>query len=152
MKFESQMPALEQEWTAVADQYEEHWNFPNFIGSMDGKHIMIKQPRNNGFYFFNYKGNFRIVLLALVDENYIFIYVNVGYNTRISDGGVLWASSLSDALNKDILRIPAPKSPSDYDTALLYVIAADDAFPLQGNMMKPYQNRGLSKEKHIFNY
>ena len=108
--------------------------------------------KNSGFYFFNYKGNFRIVLLALVDENYRFIYVNVGYNTRISDGGVLWASSLSYALHKDILRISAPKSPSDYDTALLYVIAADDAFPMQGNMMKPYQNRGLSKEKHIFTY
>ena len=152
MKFDSQMPASEQEWTAVADQYEERWNFPNCIGSMDGKHIMIKQPRNSGSYFFNYKGNFSIVLLALVDANYRFIYVNVGCNGRISDGGVFRASSLSDALNKDMLRIPAPKSPSDYNTALPYVIVADDAFPLQGNLMKPYPNRGLSKEQRTFNY
>ena len=45
---------------------------------MNGKHILIQPPANSGSYHFNYKHNFSIILLALVDDN--------GW---ISDGGVL---------------------------------------------------------------
>ena len=146
------MPSTEEEWRTVANEYEDRWNFPNCLGSMDGKHIMIKQPRNSGSYYFNYKGTFSIVLLALVDANYRFIYVNVGCNGRISDGGVFRASSLSTALSSDLLGIPTPRSPNGCETVLPYVIVADDAFPLKNNLMKPYPFRGLSREKRIFNY
>ena len=36
--------------------------------------------------FFNYKHSFSLVLLAVVDAAYKFIYVDVGCNGRISDG------------------------------------------------------------------
>ena len=143
------MPSTEQEWTS-AKEYEERWNFPNCIGSMDGKHIVIKQPKYSGSYNINYKGNF--VLLAEVDANYRFMYISVGCNGRISGGGVFRGSSLSEASNQGILRIQTPRAPGGYDTALPYVIVTDNAFPLQGNLMEPYPIRGLSKEKCIFNY
>ena len=146
------MPSTEDEWKIVADEYEKRWNFPNCIGSLDGKHIMIRQPVNSGSFYYNYKGTFSIVLLALVDADYRFIYVNVGCNGRISDGGVFRASSLSQALNEDLLGIPTPKAPCSYQTPLPFVIVADDAFLLQKNLMKPYPFRGLSTEKRIFNY
>ena len=62
---------------------------------MDGKHIEIKQPKHRGSYYFNYKGQFSSVLLALVDANYKFIYLDVGCNGKISDGGVFRNSTLS---------------------------------------------------------
>ena len=71
---------------------------------MDGKHINIKQPKNSGSYLFNYKRTFSIVLLALVDANYKFIYVDIGCNGRISDGGVFRNSSLSTAIDENILN------------------------------------------------
>ena len=72
---------------------------------MDGKHIVIKQPKNSESYYFNYKGTFSVVLLGLVDANYKFIYVDVGCNERISDGAVYRNSSLSKAIGNCLLGI-----------------------------------------------
>lgn len=117
---------------------------------MDGKHIVIKQPKNSGSYFFNYKGSFSVVLLALADANYKFLYVDVGCNGRISDGGVFRNSSLSSAMENNLLNIPMPRYIGD--VLLPYVIVADDAFPLKENIMKPYPSRALTKKKRITNY
>ena len=50
----------------IASQFE-IWNFPHCIGAMDGKHVVLQCPKNSGSLFFNYKGTFSIVLLAVVD-------------------------------------------------------------------------------------
>lgn len=132
-------------------RYEEKWN-PNCLGAMDGKHIVLKCPPKSGSFYFNYKGTFSVVLLALVDAEYRFLYVDVGCNRRISDGGVFKNSSLYKAMENKNLNIPAPKVMDDGCTELPYVIVADDAFPLSVNIMKPFPFRNLSKEKRIYNY
>lgn len=118
---------------------------------MDGKHIILKRPVNSGSYYFNYKGSFSIVLLAIVDADYKFIYVDVGCNGRISDGGVFRNASISEALEKNMLNIPPDREVAPGFT-LPYVIVADDAFPLKTYIMKPFAMRGLDYEKRIFNY
>nr|CAI5843170.1 unnamed protein product [Callosobruchus analis] len=64
------------------------WQFENCLGAMDGKHILIKKPSNSGSYYFNYKGTFSVVLFAIVNANYEFLYVHTGTNGRVSDGGI----------------------------------------------------------------
>ena len=32
------VPSSEQEWIQIVKQFEEKWNFPNFLETIDGKH------------------------------------------------------------------------------------------------------------------
>lgn len=82
------MPSDINSWHKVALDFEETWNFPLCVGDLDGKHISLQASFKTRSEFFNYEGNFSLVLMALVDSNYSFIYVNVGCQGRISDGGV----------------------------------------------------------------
>nr|CAH7739470.1 unnamed protein product [Callosobruchus chinensis] len=53
---------------------------------MDGKHVVIEAPIHSGSEFYNYKGTFSIVLFAIANANYNFLYASVGCQGRISDG------------------------------------------------------------------
>lgn len=92
------------------------------------------------------------MLLALVDANYRFLYIDVGAYGRNSDGGVYNASSLSRALETNAIDMPSPDRLGATDIISPYTIIADDAFPLKTYLMKPYSQRGLQPNQIIFNY
>ncbi|XP_050516618.1 putative nuclease HARBI1 [Diabrotica virgifera virgifera] len=104
------VPSSKEEWQKISSEFKEKWHFPHAIGALDGKHVAIRAPANEGSYYYNYKGFHSLVLLALVDANYKFIYVDCGGNGRISDGGVYRNSSLYAAVNvNNVLQIPPPE-------------------------------------------
>ena len=96
--------------------------------------------------------NFSIVLLALLDGDYKFLYVDIGCNGRISDGRVFKNSSLGIALEMKPLNLPSPEPLPGRLDPIPFFIVADDAFPLKENIMKPYSQAGLTTHKWIFNY
>ena len=69
---------------------------------MDGKHIFLFHPKGSGSEYYNYKGFFSLVMLALVDYDYKFIFVDVLYQGRISDDSVYNNSSLSNAIENNL--------------------------------------------------
>lgn len=146
------MPNTVEEWEQVANDFAVRWNFPNCFGAMDGKHIIMQCPAHGGSTYFNYKGTHSIVLMALVDANYKFLYIDVGCNGRIADGGVFSNCSLSTALEQNALNLPAPRPLPSRTSPVPYVIVADDAFPLKPYIMKPYPFRNQPMAKRVFNY
>ncbi|KAL6417154.1 hypothetical protein ACFW04_014660 [Cataglyphis niger] len=104
-------PSISEEWELIADKYQTNWQIPHCIG---------------GSIYRNYKEDNSIILLALVDTEYKFIFVDIDWNGRMHDSAFLH-------------KMP-------------YVIVGDDAFSLTQNLMKSYPNRKLTIEKRIFNY
>lgn len=121
---------------------------------MDGKHIFIQAPANSGSLYFNYKGTFSVVLLALVDADYRFLVVDVGSYGSNSDGGIFANSVLGKALRDGTLNVPPPSElPGAPELGKVnHVIVADEAFPLKPYLLRPYPGRRLPTDKRIFNY
>lgn len=146
------VPHTESEWINIAKNFETLWQYPMCVGALDGKHIKISPPPASSSHYYNYKGDFSVVLLALVDAHLQFIYVDVGTNGRISDGGVWHKSTFKQSLDANLLHIPAAGVLPNTKERVPCVIVADDAFPLTNSIMKPYPGKSLNEKKRIFNY
>ncbi|XP_068094390.1 uncharacterized protein [Hyperolius riggenbachi] len=145
MKF----PKTSEEWLTLASDFERIWHFPNCGGAIDGKHIRITPPPNSGSYYFNYKHFFSIVLMAIVNANYEFIYIDVGRNGRMSDGGVIEKTEFNTRLKNRQLSLPTM---AQTKKGLNFVFVADDAFGLHPHILKPFPHTNLSTQHQIYNY
>ncbi|XP_018578209.1 uncharacterized protein LOC108916438 [Anoplophora glabripennis] len=132
-----EIPTTPEAWKTIADNYYQLWQFPNCLGALDGRHIKFCAPISSGSFYYNYKGTNSIVLLGLAGANYKFIYVNVGVNGRVSDGGVFRESKFSKVLQNNNLNFPEDEVlPGNGSEKLPYVIIADDAFPLSTRLSR----------------
>ncbi|PVD33540.1 hypothetical protein C0Q70_04797 [Pomacea canaliculata] len=101
-----EVPSTEAEWQQISLEFAQRWNLPNCIGAIDGKHVAIRSPGGSTHY--NYLKFHSIILLAVVDAKYRFLYFNVGANGRAGDAGVFRDSTLAAALENNTLNIPTP--------------------------------------------
>ena len=98
--------------------------------------------------------------MTIVYFDYKFLFVDIGCQGRISDGGVLKKTTFFEAIERDQLKLTSPRPlPGNDDWnweqdqhPMPFVITADDAFPLTEYFMKPYPQKGITDRKRIFNY
>lgn len=143
------MPSTPQSWLNIQKGFKK---FPRCIGAIDGKHIVMQSPVHSGSEYYNYKKSFSVVLLALVDSNYNFIFADIGSQGRISDGGVFRNSLLWQKICRNELNLPTPHPLPGSTIDVPYVFLGDGAFALTRHVMKPYPgNHNERTPKRIFN-
>ena len=131
-------PTTAEGWKEIAASYFSRWNFHHVLGALDGKHIRIRCPANGGSQFYNYRGHHSIVLLALVDANHRFTWVQVGAPGAASDTQLWNESTLRDAVITNSIDISHQGSLPGLERPKPYFIIGDNAFALNELMMKSF--------------
>ena len=115
-------PTTPDEWKELETKFRIRWNVPHTLGALDGKHVALKKPKNSGALYHNYKGFFSIVMLALVDGQYKFRWVDVDTAGSCSDAQIFNTCHLKRKI------------------------------ALKTWLMKSYGRRMLTREERIANY
>ena len=90
--------------------------------------------------YYNYCGFHSIVLLALVDATYRFLYYEVGAQGRVGDATIWNASNLKRDLELENGRLNTPPALATPQTNIPIpsLIVADSVLALSPKLMKPY--------------
>ena len=146
-------PSTQEEWLSISKQFQEMWDMPHVIGAIDGKHIRIECPKRSGTLYYNYKGFFSIVLLAICDATYCFTVFDLGQYGSNNDSGVLANSHLGQLFDDNLLNVPPDSKLFDTDDEMLpYFLLCDEIFPLKRWLMRHFPGKGADEEKRVYNY
>ena len=136
----------------MVEKFRTRCNAPLAVGAIDGKHIAMKKANKYGSDSYNSKGFFALMLLALVDAEYRFLWVNVGSIGYSSNAQIFNRNNLMEKTEDGSLGLPPPESLGEGGPDLHYFLLGDDAFALMPWMVKPYTSRQLTREERIVNY
>ena len=98
-----QCPANPEEWNKVEEVFRKKWNIPHAVGAIDGEHVTIRKPAKSGSLYHNYKGFFSLVLMVLVDGDYLFRWVDISRYGSMSDAQIYNESESKKCLENEQL-------------------------------------------------
>ena len=142
-------PSTPDDCKDLEREFRFRWNVPHAVGALDGKHVALKKPKNIVALYHNNKG-FR-VMLALVDGEYKFRWVDAGTAGFCSDVQIFNASRLKAKIKDGSMGFPNPSPITQGGPGASYFILVDDTFATKTWLMKPYGRRMLTREERIAN-
>lgn len=125
-------------------------NFSHCIGAIDRRNIKIVKSTRTGGQDFNYKHYFSIVLLAVVDTNYTFLYINVGFYRKYSDLTIFKNFTLWSLLTWTKLNIPEACPIVNTNIIENHVLVDDEAFNFFEYIQRPYSKRNFTQKKNVY--
>ena len=87
----------------MEEKFRTRWNVPHAVGTLVRKHIAMKKPKKSGSDHYNYF--FSLLLLALVDTEYRFLFVNVWSSGSTSDAQIFNQNDLREKIKDDSLEL-----------------------------------------------
>lgn len=148
---EIKWPQTDRDLNRCARDFEEIWNYPCCIGSVDGCHIPVSPPVEDAVDYYNYKGWYSVILLAVCDARYRFTYINVGTPGKSNDAFIFKYSSLYRILNAQTDTLTRLGSLINGIIVPFHLIG-DAAFPLLEIVMKPFPHGVQDAVFALFNY
>ena len=146
-------PKNTEEFRQCMINMETEWQFRFAFSAIDGSHLPIKCP-NGGpesmKQYHNFKNFYSVVLFALVDAKYRFIWAAIGAPGNTHDSMYFQSTSLykeiiqGKVLPKQVQKIGEVDIPP--------MILGDGAFPMKPWLCKPHGDAVLSDEKRYYNY
>ena len=130
--------------------YKEH-DFRQCSGAVDGTHIPIKQPVENGADISNRKHFFSLNVQAMCDYSYRFMDVVVHWPGSVHDAGVFSNSTLCSKL-KDGTTPPNSKVIKEGLHPVPVCLLGYPAYPLLPILMKEFANGGTTREEHCYGF
>ncbi|CAF1039448.1 unnamed protein product, partial [Rotaria sordida] len=143
-------PSTDAEIYETMNGFLTKFGYPLCLGSLDGTHIQIKPPIGAEPDYYNYKKFHSVIMLAAVNSNLMFTYINVGAPGRCNDSSVYSRSTLYDVIQNSIYK----KYYLIENNVTIYAhLIADSAFPLDATLIKPYiEKPNMSRKECMFNY
>ena len=147
------MAQSEKEFEEKMQDMNNIWQFPFCWAAIDGCHIPIKCPPGGAEAskeYHNFKNFYSIVLMAMVDSRYRFIWGSCGcpgnsHDSIIFQSTNLWENIKEHGCIPDIGRKVG-------DMTVPPLIIGDSAFPFEPWLLKPYTNAVLTEKQRYFNY
>ena len=143
-------PKTESDFKTAMLDMDEEWQFPYAFCGIDGSHLPIKCPDGGGEamkQYYNFKNFYSVILLALVDAKYRFIWCSLGAPGHTHDSTYFQTCSLwNNIIGGNFLP---NKVQVLENVEIPPMILGDGAFPLRTWMVKPHGDAVLSEEKRI---
>jgi len=147
------MPCTEQEFKQKMKEMNDKWQFPFCWAAIDGCHIPIKCPPTGAASckeYHNFKNFYSVVLMAMVDSRYRFIWGSCGFPGNSHDAIIFQSTALWEKLKGDDFIPDIGHKVADITIRPLVI--GDSAFPFQPWLLKPYTNAILTEKQRYFNY
>ena len=136
----------------VIEGNEKTWGFPMCAGAIDGTHIPILAPWESHVEYVNRKGYHSILMQAVVDCNYLYRDVVIGWPGSVHDARVFSNSAIYKKGNEQNLFPNDPTKEINGEEILPFIVA-DPAYPLLPWVIKGYPNdKNAPRREQVFNY
>jgi hypothetical protein len=100
----------------------------------------------SGSVYYNCKGHFSFILLAILDADYKFIQCNTGAAGSDSDAGVFNGSRLHTSHEEERIAVPDPEPLPGDDSDMPYLLVGDDALVDDDEAIECQISLALKKE------
>jgi len=96
---------------------------------------------------------FFVVLMAVADTNYRFVYVDIGSYEKDCDSTNFKLSTLWTSIQTNMLELPIERPLSGTEGPNVpHFVVGDEGFALNRNILRPFGKSSLSVKKRVHNY
>ena len=147
------MPKSEDEFKSKILDMEEAWQFPCCWSAVNGCHIPIKCPPGgleSCKEYHNFKNFYSIVLMAIVDAKYRFIWASCRFPGNSHDSIIFQSTELWEDITEREIIPNLGRNVNGVNVSP--VILGDSAFPCRTLLLKPFTNAVLTPQQRYFSY